>query len=437
MFQLVIIYLKLIINEKNNLLKIFKIQNFKFNISWLVFDKVFRASLNIILSIILARSLGPEDFGILNYLLAYIFLFTSISSLGINPVLTNKIIKDGKKSNHNILINSYYFRLIFSLLNYTFFLILIKFINNDNVYNQYSTIIGLTIILKSSEVFFSYFEAKSLSKFIVISQSLGLIVSFVLIICIFIFSLDDIYIYYALVLDVLVVFILINIFYFLKIKLKFTKINWNIFKKILKKSYPVLISSLSIILYMRIDQIMINSLLDEYNLGIYSVGVRFVEIFHFVPKILMISILPIILLSKKYYQELLNINSFIFKISIFIVIILYLGSDFLINLFFGQNYLESVEIAKVLSLSIIFVFYGVINEHWYVKNNLQIYYAINVLIGAILNIILNYYLIKLIGIKGAAIATIFTYVFIIFIFDATNKKTYKLFRIKLKSLTKL
>ena len=154
MFQLVIIYLKLIINEKNNLLKIFKIQNFKFNISWLVFDKVFRASLNIILSIILARSLGPEDFGILNYLLAYIFLFTSISSLGINPVLTNKIIKDGKKSNHNILINSYYFRLIFSLLNYTFFLILIKFINNDNVYNQYSTIIGLTIILKSSEVFF-------------------------------------------------------------------------------------------------------------------------------------------------------------------------------------------------------------------------------------------------------------------------------------------
>ena len=152
------------------MLKIFKIQNFKFNISWLVFDKVFRASLNIILSIILARSLGPENFGILNYLLAYIFLFTSISSLGINPVLTNKIIKDGKKSNHNILINSYYFRLIFSLLNYTFFLILIKFINNDNIYNQYSTIIGLTIILKSSEVFYSYIESKYLSKFIVISS---------------------------------------------------------------------------------------------------------------------------------------------------------------------------------------------------------------------------------------------------------------------------
>jgi len=50
----------------------------------------------------------------------------------------------------------------------------------EMLYNQYSTIIGLTIILKSSEVFFSYFEAKSLSKFIVISQSLGLIVSFIL-----------------------------------------------------------------------------------------------------------------------------------------------------------------------------------------------------------------------------------------------------------------
>ena len=75
------------------MLKLFNKKKFKINLSWLVFDKLFRASLNIFLSIILARNLGPEKFGILNYLLAFLFLFTSISSLGMNPVLTNMIIK--------------------------------------------------------------------------------------------------------------------------------------------------------------------------------------------------------------------------------------------------------------------------------------------------------------------------------------------------------
>ena len=77
--------------------KNFNNKKFKINISWLIFDKLFRASLNIFLTIILARNLGPEDFGLLNYLLAFLYLFTSISSLGMNPVITNKIINDGAK----------------------------------------------------------------------------------------------------------------------------------------------------------------------------------------------------------------------------------------------------------------------------------------------------------------------------------------------------
>lgn len=77
--------------------KIFNNISFKINLSWLLFDKLFRASLNILLSILLARYLGPENFGVLNYLIAFIFLFNAVSSLGMNPVLTNLIVKQKKK----------------------------------------------------------------------------------------------------------------------------------------------------------------------------------------------------------------------------------------------------------------------------------------------------------------------------------------------------
>ena len=417
--------------------KNFNNKKFKINISWLIFDKLFRASLNIFLTIILARNLGPEDFGLLNYLLAFLYLFTSISSLGMNPVLTNKIINDGAKFKYNLILNAYYIRFIFSILCYLIFLSLIYLLNNDEVIFEYSTIIGLVIIMKSSEILFSYFEAKSLSKYIVISQLLGLLTSIFIIIYIFINELDNKFIYTALLLDFIIVFILINYFYFFKTKFFFPKLELSLIKKTLYSSLPVLISALSIILYMRIDQIMIKSLINEYEVGIYSASVRLIEIFHFIPKILIISFLPIILKTKEYYNQLLHLNSVIFKISIFIFLIIFFSSSLLTDIFYGEEYFESVLITKILSFSIIFVFFGVINEHWYIKNNLQLNYAFNVFLGALINIILNYFLILNFGSVGAAISTLITYIFIIFVFDMFNKNTYELLIIKLKSIFKI
>ena len=419
------------------MLKLFNKKKFKINLSWLVFDKLFRASLNIFLSIILARSLGPEKFGILNYLLAFLFLFTSISSLGMNPVLTNMIIRKKNNNNHIFIMNAYYFRFIFSLINYLIFVLLINLINNDKLYFDYSLIIGIGITLKSCEVFFSYFEAKSLSKYIVISQLIGLISAFIFIVYIIRNEFDFIYIYYALILDALIVFILINILYFFKSSNFIVKINLINIKKIILKSIPILISAISIILYMRIDQIMINAILDEYNLGIYSVSVRYIEIFHFIPKIIIISLLPILLISKKYNLNLLKLNSIIFKLSLLIIAFVIISSDYLIPYVFGAIYIDSINSTKILSFSIIFVFYGVINEHWYVSKNLQRQYATNVFLGAIINIILNYFLINKFGIEGAAYSTLMTYLLIIFAFDYSDKKTQELLKIKFKSLIKL
>ena len=95
------------------MLNIFNKKKFKINLSWLIFDKFFRASINIFLSIVLARSLGPESFGVLNYLLAFLFLFSSFSSLGMNPILVNQIIKNKNKNNNNVcIVNAYYLRFI-------------------------------------------------------------------------------------------------------------------------------------------------------------------------------------------------------------------------------------------------------------------------------------------------------------------------------------
>lgn len=408
-------------------------KKFKINLSWLVFDKLFRATLNLLLTILLARILGPEKYGILSYLLAFIFLFTAISSLGINPLVTNKVIKKPKNFS-GIILNSYYLRIISSIISYIIFLILIYFLSNKNLYYEYAIIIGFIIVFRCGEVLFSYFEAKSLSKFIVLSQSIGLIISLITIIFILVNNLDFKYIFYAFLAESIIIFLLINFFYFSITNTKIIFFSINESKKIILKSLPILLSVVSIILYMRIDQIMIQNMLGEYSLGIYSVSVRFIEIFHFIPKIIIISYLPILLLSKKYKFKLLKLNAFIFKISLLVVFLILLSSDFLIVRIFGQEYIESSITTKILSFSIIFVFYGVVNEHWYISNNSQKYYGVYVFLGALSNVFLNFIFITKFGINGAALSTLLTYILIIFCFDNFSKKTKEIFNVKLKSI---
>ena len=415
-------------------MKIFRSKKTKYNFSWLVFDKFARASLNFLLFIFLARYLGPQEFGILNYLLALVFLFTSLSSLGINPVLTNILIKNKRKTNNSIISNSYILRFFSSLFGYLIFILFIIYLHGKNVYLSYSIIIGLSIIVKSYEVLFSYFESKSLSKYIVISQTISLVIVFSLIVFFLYLEFDIKYIYYCFLIDSLITLFLINIFFFKKERNFLFNLDFRKIYKIIYKSFPVLLSIISIVIYMRIDQVMINLLLSEKDVGIYSVSVRIVEMFHFIPKIIIVSYLPILLISKNYTFELIKINSLIFKLSILVIFFIFALSKYITSILFGEIYMESVLTTILLSISLIFVFFGVANEHWYISKNLQKYYALNVFIGAITNIILNYFLIPSFGISGAAYSTILTYLLIIFLFDIFNKKTRVLLKIKYKSI---
>ena len=407
------------------------------NISWLFFDKLFRASVNFIIIIILARYLEPEKFGLLSYLLSLLFLFTSISSLGLNPILVNRFVKSA--TNINIyLANGYFLRFLSSFASYFLFIIFISFFHEDMNYIKYSLVLGICLIFKSSEVLFSYFEAKILSKKIVQSQFIGLITLFVLQIIIIKFNLSINYIIWSFLIEAFVVAVFINIFFFSKNSFGLKLINNKISQKLLKQSFPVLFSTISIIVYMRIDQIMIQNMLGNYSVGTYSVSVRVTEAFHFIPKIIIISFLPYLLKlsvidKKQYEKKLIKYNFLTIYFSFLLTIFIYFFSDLIVSVLFGKSYFESVGLIKIYSLSIIFVYIGVINEHWYVNDNLQKYYAINVTLGAICNIILNYYFINYYGLMGAAYATIITYFLIIFVFDILHTKTKRLLFIKYKS----
>ena len=68
------------------------------NISWIIGDKIARILIGLIVTAWLARYLGPDNFGLFNYGLAFVSFFSILSSLGIEQILLRNIVRYEKDS---------------------------------------------------------------------------------------------------------------------------------------------------------------------------------------------------------------------------------------------------------------------------------------------------------------------------------------------------
>ncbi|MEL0238099.1 MAG: polysaccharide biosynthesis C-terminal domain-containing protein, partial [Gammaproteobacteria bacterium] len=112
-------------------------------------------------------------------------------------------------------------------------------------------------------------------------------------------------------------------------------------------------------------------------------------------------------------------------------------SEKLIILLFGAPYLPSVGLLNLYIFSGVFVGMSTLSDRWYQLNNLSDFIFYKSLWGALINIALNYFLIKLFGVWGAAISTVLTLVILVYIFDLFSKKTRPLLLLKVNSLFRL
>ena len=87
------------------------------------------------------------------------------------------------------------------------------------------------------------------------------------------------------------------------------RIRYSRANALLKDSWPLIFSGLAIMVYMRIDQIMLGQMLGDKAVGIYTAAVRISEVWYFIPMAIVASVFPSIIVSEKqsealYYQRL-------------------------------------------------------------------------------------------------------------------------------------
>lgn len=386
------------------------------NSLWILIEKSSKILIGFVLGVYFARLLGTEKFGIYNTVISYVLIFVGISAMGLNGLAVKEFVRH--KNAPYVFKSVFLIRFVGVLACLALsFLTGFLFLDDTRVV-QGIFLVSILILFTPSEVFGFYFESTLNSRYNSLAKSFSFILGAAIKLTLLFMGASLKSLFMAHVLEGFIAFVLLYIF-FSKHGIKIASIISAPIKKAYIKSliaqgWPLLVSSIAVILYLKIDQIMILEYLGADKAGIYGVGVRVCEAVFLIPTIIVPSLFPKIiqlhLKDKEHYIKFLaKILKWFGVLSLIITLFLFFTVDFLVPYLFGEEYQESTLVIKIYAISIIFVFWGSVLSKWLIVEKLTKLSIVRHGMGVFANVLLNIILIPKLGLMGAAIASVISY----------------------------
>ena len=409
------------------------------NTSWLMGERILRMGVSLFVGIYVARYLGPERYGLLSYANSFVGIFLALATLGLDEVVVRELLKTPEQR-EKILGTSFLLKLIGTLLMWVAIFTAVPFTENDLQTNILIIIIAFGAVFQAFNVIDLNFQAKVKSKYVVHSQFVQLIISSIVKIILVVNEAPLIWFASVYSLDVIVLAMGLVFAYLYNGENIFSwKWSFETSKYLLHDSWPLIFAGVVVSVYMKIDQVMIKEMLGAKEVGLYAAAVKLSEAWYFLPMAIASSLFPAIINAKVYqkevyYQRLQKLYDLMVWIAIAIALPISILSSWIVELLYGNEYLESSSVLNIHIWSGIFIFLGVASSKYLLAENYIKKTFYRTFVGALLNIIMNYYLIGIMGIKGAAISTFASHFFAAYFYDILDKDLRKMFIMKTKSL---
>lgn len=418
------------------LTKIFK------NTIWLSGDQVLRLAMGFFVGAWVARYLQPQQYGLLNYAIGFVGLFSPLAYLhDLNQIVIRDITLEPKSKNE-ILGTSFVIKIFGSLVTLVISITAIFCLrNNDHISQLLVIILSLTTLFYSFNTIDCWFQHQLQSKYTVIAKNATFVIITLIKICLIYIHAPLIAFAWLILLEGLVNSLASVIAYYINGQdLTAWSASLARAKKLITNSWPLILSGLAISVYLRIDQIMLGEMIGDYAVGIYSIAVRLSEICCFLPSAIVTSVLSSIISIKnhsesEFYKKIQNLFNIMVLMAYILAFSMIFMSKIIVNLVYGENYAATSDVVIIHIWSITFMFLGFAKNIWVISENKGVYTMISTFSGAIINILLNLWLIPYYQAIGAAIATLISYAFADYITCFIYAPARKIFWMMTKSIT--
>ncbi len=384
------------------------------NTGWAFSGRIFSLGVSFLTTIYVIRHLGPDNYGLLTFSVSFVSLFAFIAALGIDSVLYRELSKDISRKDE-LLGTSIFLRIVSSSIAIILIFISTFVFQTDPITRLLILINSFTLLFGAFGLIGYFFQAQVNARYQAISLILVTLILNSLKVLVIFFNKGIIYFAFVFFLENILYAIIV--FYLYK-KSGNSVFDWKVKKEVaislLRDSWPLMLSTACIVIYTRIDQVMLKFMTNNFNVGVYDAAVRISEVWYFIPSLIIGSIFPAIINSRKvstefFEKRLIKLYSLVFYMSLLVAVPITFLSHFIIRTLYGEEFIQAAGVLSIYVWAGIPVFILItMNTYLLAENKTKITF-ISSAIGMITNIILNIWLIPLYGIYGAAVATLISY----------------------------
>lgn len=392
------------------------------NTSWLFLEQLLRLVIGLLVGVWVARFLGPQQFGVMNYVLAFVAIFSPIARFGLDKILVRELV--GKKAPvRQQLGTAYILRLIGGLISLCLIALACVLSEQTHQVFMFILIVASGLLFQAFEVTDLYFQSQVQSKNIAISKLIQLFVTTGLKLY-FIWVKAPLlwFVWIFLIEQVVLVSALLLRYYQSANPSFFTGFKSSLFFYYLKLAWPVILSGIVLMIQTRIDHVMLKEMAGDTTLGYFSAANRLIEALGFIPGLLVNALFPAIVNAKKfsniqYHWRMYNLYRMMMVLFIVVAGPLFFWGEQIILLLYGSSYLPAGALFAVMSFRVLLINYDVVRNAYLVAENKVVYGFISAAIGALINVVLNLYWIPEYQAMGAVAATLVSFFITTFVLD--------------------
>ena len=385
------------------------------NAVWLSASHLLRWIAALFGGILVARYLGPEQFGWYRYALATVTVFIPLWTLGLTSILSKEIIVHPNQQNL-ILGTALLLRCLAGILGSVLVISgAVLLTEGDPPIALYIGILSIGGCVSCLEAFRSWFDIRAAARQVVPIQLIityasaaakGLLVlaNAPLLLFVIVGSIDlataGISIFLA--------------FLHQRQKVRELRFQGDMARQLLRQSWPLVLSGVASAIYLKIDQLMLGWMVSYTASGIYAVAVTLSEMWYILATVLTASVYPFLVRLKHnnpdgYRLRLQQLYDLLFIASVFLALFVTIIAHPVIELLYGVPFEGAAPVLMVHIWAAVFMFARELFSKWLIMENLFMYSLLTDLSGATLNIILNFFLIPYAHEIGAAVATVISY----------------------------
>lgn len=379
------------------------------NVQWLFLEKVLRMALGVVVGAWVARYLGPERFGVLAYVTAYVAIFQAVCQLGLDSIVVRDVVQTPDRA-AAVLGTTLRLRIVVSVVGFGTALMLMAWLRpGDRESLLLTAVVAGGLLFQVADTVDLWFQSQLQSRLSVAAKVAAFgfgngarVVAILAGAGLPAFGM-------LLLLEAGLGALALAMIYR---KLR-TRGRWSwdlgIASSMMRDAWPLLLAALAVLLYMRLDQILLRELVGERDLGLYAAAQQLSVVWYFIPMIVCSSAAPGLARlhaqsRTDYLVALRGLFSFCWALSLAVTLVIVAGADLFVGLLFGPDYADAAAVLRWHAMALVPVSLGIAQSLWITHERRTTLALYRTALGFAVSLCLNLILIPRYGAEGSAIA---------------------------------